>query len=123
VVALTVLWDAIDRGFQGRPQDGVLMTLARKFNVATQEFNSRFVANPQDGFAVNLLLLIGGIVPILFWAALWYTLNHGFSLGLCVAYHLFRLQPYFMGSALRARTLAHPRACACALRPRTSRSC
>lgn len=106
VVALTVLWDALDRGFRGRPQDGVLMNFVRQVNVRTQPFTSAYLKNPEDGFIFNTVLLLGVAVPI-FWAfCLRHTLLHGFSLPLFVCYHLFRLGPYFMNFAY-SYTLFH----------------
>jgi len=55
---------------------------------------------------VNTALLLGGVVPLLFAVSFWYTRMYGFSLYWCVAYHLFRLGPYFMNFAY-CYTLCH----------------
>jgi hypothetical protein len=106
VVGLTVLWDAVDRGFMGNPQDGVVCSLARWLNRVSAPFCALFVKQPEDAFLVNLFLLIGIFVPSMFAASLYYTLHFGFSLPLCLVYHVIRLGPYFMNFAY-AYTICH----------------
>lgn len=106
VVGSAVLWDAIDRGFMGRPLDGILMSTARWFNRATASFNSRFVKHKEDAYLVNTLWLLGIFIPCLFALSLKYTLDNGFSFFLCYLYHLVRIGPYFMNFAY-VYTLCH----------------
>lgn len=48
---------------------------------------------------VNVVLFLGGVIPALMFLNLNYTLSHGFSAALCLAYHIFRIGPYFMNFA------------------------
>ena len=98
-VAATVLWDALDRGFMGKPQDGIVMQLARFVNRQTKWFGEYFVRNKEDAFQVNTCILLGIIIPGIFFYLLNDTLNNGFNPYLCFAYHVFRLGPYFMNFA------------------------
>ena len=95
-VGLSVLWDAVDRGFMGKPQDGVIMSLARWINIKTENFWSFAVKKKEDAFMVNLALLLGIFIPAMFFLSFYYTLQNGFNLYLCAAYHMLRLGPYFM---------------------------
>lgn len=106
VVGLTVLWDGIDRGFMGKPGDGVVMSLARFVNRHTAPLWKFCVKHPEDAYLINLIFCLGIVVPILFAASLYYTLHFGFSLPLCLAYHVIRLGPYFMNFAY-CYTLCH----------------
>lgn len=98
-VASTVLWDAIDRGFRGRPQDGVVMTAAKWVTEKTDFMGRPFMRNPKDGFVIHILFLLGIVIPGLFLWSFLYTLENGFNPYLCFAYHVFRLGPYFMNFA------------------------
>ena len=106
VVGLTVLWDALDRGFMGKPGDGVVMSIARFVNRTTAPLWKSLVKHPEDAYLINLIICLGIVVPILFGASLYYTLHYGFSLPLCLAYHVIRLGPYFMNFAY-CYTLCH----------------
>ncbi len=106
VVGLSVLWEFIDRGGRGRPQDGVVMSLARYINSSTAKFTANFTKHPEDGFILNVLWFLGGVIPLALFLSLDYTLANGFSLPLCIAYHVFRIGPYFMNFAY-TYTLCH----------------
>jgi len=98
-VAATVLWDGLDRGFMGQPQEGVLMTVAKSFTKKTESLGEPFVRNPKDAFLVHVIFLLGVMVPSLFLYSFWRTLTYGFSPAYCFLYHVFRLGPYFMNFA------------------------
>eukprot|EP00756_Hemistasia_phaeocysticola_P014463 Hpha_TRINITY_DN15338_c0_g8::TRINITY_DN15338_c0_g8_i1::g.89038::m.89038 len=98
-VASTVLWDALDRGFRGRPQEGVVMTMAKWVTKNTEALGKPFVRNPKDAFLVHIVFLLGIVVPSVFFYSFWRTLNHGFDPLYCFMYHVFRLGPYFMNFA------------------------
>eukprot|EP01059_Diplonema_ambulator_P019402 TRINITY_DN325_c0_g3_i1.p2 TRINITY_DN325_c0_g3~~TRINITY_DN325_c0_g3_i1.p2 ORF type:complete len:460 (+),score=163.55 TRINITY_DN325_c0_g3_i1:53-1381(+) len=98
-VASTVVWDALDRGFMGKPQDGIAFIIAKWINKVTAPFGAMFVKNKEDAFIVNVVLLLGVALPAFFFWNLWYTLQNGFTLKLCFAYHVLRLGPYFMNFA------------------------
>lgn len=106
VVGSAVLWDALDRGFMGRPLEGLLMTTVAWHNKATHEFNKQFVKNPADSYLVNAVLLLGVFIPALWSFCLYWTVTHGFSWVLCYFYHLIRIGPYFMNFAY-VYTLCH----------------
>jgi len=106
VVAMTVLWDGIDRGFLGQPQDGVVMSTVRFINRVTQPLFKYFVRYPDDAFLVNCVVAWGVCLPALFWYLLKYTIAEGFSFTICMAYHILRLGPYFMSFAY-VYTLCH----------------
>lgn len=107
VVGSAVLWDALDRGFMGKPLDGVTMSLARWVNRVTEKFNSKFVKHKEDAFIMNALFWLGLVVPATFVASAYYTRqNGGVHWGLLWAYHLFRIGPYFMNFAY-AYTMSH----------------
>mmetsp|Transcript_18147 Transcript_18147/g.51191 ORF Transcript_18147/g.51191 Transcript_18147/m.51191 type:complete len:518 (-) Transcript_18147:499-2052(-) len=99
VVGLTVLWDFIDRAGMGRPQDGLVMTLAALLNRVTAPLTGRFTRKYEDGFLVNVVWFLGGVIPFLLFWNLSYTMQHGFHPLLCLAYHIFRIGPYFMNFA------------------------
>eukprot|EP00756_Hemistasia_phaeocysticola_P021526 Hpha_TRINITY_DN15780_c1_g2::TRINITY_DN15780_c1_g2_i1::g.41724::m.41724 len=98
-VASTVLWDGLDRGFRGRPQDGVVMTAAKWITEKTDFLGRPFVRNQKDGFIFHIVFLLGVVVPALFLWSFKYTMENGFNPYLCFAYHVFRLGPYFMNFA------------------------
>eukprot|EP00009_Paramoeba_aestuarina_P004779 CAMPEP_0201508486 /NCGR_PEP_ID=MMETSP0161_2-20130828/1847_1 /ASSEMBLY_ACC=CAM_ASM_000251 /TAXON_ID=180227 /ORGANISM="Neoparamoeba aestuarina, Strain SoJaBio B1-5/56/2" /LENGTH=510 /DNA_ID=CAMNT_0047903175 /DNA_START=54 /DNA_END=1586 /DNA_ORIENTATION=- len=106
VVGLAVLWDYLDRAGQGRPQDGIMMSFARFYNRVTNPITSLFTKYKEDGFIMNVIFLLGVIIPTLLFLSLHYTLTHGFNIFLCVAYHIFRIGPYFMNFAY-CYTLCH----------------
>eukprot|EP00051_Salpingoeca_urceolata_P004525 m.65608 g.65608 ORF g.65608 m.65608 type:complete len:428 (+) comp13677_c0_seq2:140-1423(+) len=99
VIGSAVLWDALDRGFRGRPLDGLLMAAAGWVNKVTAEHNAKFVKVKEDAFVMNALWLLGGFVPLLCAGCFYYTLQHGFSLYVCYMYHVLRIGPYFMNFA------------------------
>jgi hypothetical protein len=106
VVGAAVLWDALDRGFMGRPLEGILMTTAAWWNRKTKKFNEQFVKNKADAYLVNTLLVCAIFIPSLFFYSLYNTTVNGFSYILCFAYHVIRIGPYFMNFAY-VYTLCH----------------
>ena len=98
-VATTVLWDAIDRGFMGKPQDGVIMSLARLINKKTERLWVNLVKKEEDCFMVNVVIWLGICIPSLFMYCFYDTLTNGFNPLLCYAFHVIRLGPYFMSFA------------------------
>jgi len=115
VVGVAVLWDALDRGFMGRPLDGILMTSATKFNDLTHDFNKKFVKNSEDSYMVNTVILLGVVVPSCWLYCLYSTVTHGFSPLLCFPYwpilHELRLRVH----ALPQRGTYTPRPLATAI--------
>jgi len=106
VVGSTVLWDAVDRGFMGRPLDGILMSLVRWINRVTTPINKHFVKHESDSFLVNVLLNLGVALPLLFMYNAYQFSLHGLSLRMVFLYHMYRLGPYFMNFAY-VYTLCH----------------
>jgi hypothetical protein len=103
VVACSMLWEALDRGFDGgfvgggKELSGVLMSsIVPWFNRVTHNFNSRFVKHPADSFIINCILCEGVFIPVAFSLCFWRTSSSGFSPLLCFAYHVIRIGPYFM---------------------------
>jgi len=113
VVFSAVVWEAIDRGFDGgfvqsgKELSGVLLgRFAPWVNRVTTDFNAQFVKMREDAYMMNCILLQAVVIPALFFACYWYTATYGFSLALCWAYHVFRIGPYFMNFAY-CYTLCH----------------
>jgi len=113
VVGSAVLWEAIDRGFDGglirsgKEQTGLLLgRIAPWVNKVTHNFNKQFVKREMDAFAVNCLLLLGVAIPTLFFITFWHHTNYGFSFLVFWAYHVIRIGPYFMNFAY-VYTLCH----------------
>mmetsp|Transcript_38503 Transcript_38503/g.61036 ORF Transcript_38503/g.61036 Transcript_38503/m.61036 type:complete len:518 (-) Transcript_38503:52-1605(-) len=106
IVGLTVLWDFLDRVGQGRPQDGLVMMTARFINRVTGPLWGSMMRNKEDGFIVNVIILLGVCVPSLFFYCLKNNMEYGFSPVLCLLYHVLRLGPYFMQFAY-CYTLCH----------------
>jgi len=106
-LACAMLWEALDRGFQGRPLSGMTMRFATWFNTISSPFLTPFVKNPLDTFAVNCAVLLGVFVPAFFFYCMYATMISGsVSVGLWLAYNVFRLGPYFMNFAY-TYTLCH----------------
>eukprot|EP00472_Partenskyella_glossopodia_P012936 CAMPEP_0197519194 /NCGR_PEP_ID=MMETSP1318-20131121/4458_1 /TAXON_ID=552666 /ORGANISM="Partenskyella glossopodia, Strain RCC365" /LENGTH=451 /DNA_ID=CAMNT_0043070033 /DNA_START=65 /DNA_END=1420 /DNA_ORIENTATION=- len=106
VVASGVFWDALDRGFMGRPNDGILMQLVGWIIKKTHDFNKGFVKHEADSYMVNNVIMLGVFLPLFFAYCFYSTVTHGFSLFLCYIYHVIRIGPYFMNFAY-VYTLCH----------------
>eukprot|EP00501_MAST-03F_sp_TOSAG23-6_P001368 GSMAST32.ASY1.ANO1.1422.1 assembled CDS len=107
VVGFAVLWDFIDRLGQGRPLDGYILSFTRWFNKWTANFNSRFVKKKEDSYMLNVVILQGILLPLMFLAAARYAIqNDGISYPLILIYHILRIGPYFMNFAY-CYTLCH----------------
>jgi len=75
-------------------------------NTVSANLTGKIMKNPEDGFIFNVFWYLGGIIPLALFLNLDYTMKHGFSLPLCLAYHIFRIGPYFMSFAY-CYTLCH----------------
>ena len=106
VVGLAVLWEFLDRGGRGKPLSGIVMSFAQSVNSSTAAFTGLFTRHQEDGFILNVVLFLGGVIPLTLFLSLDYTLANGFSLPLCIAYHVFRIGPFFMNFAY-TYTLCH----------------
>lgn len=113
VVFASMIWEAIDRRFEGGFVDsGKELTgfLFTKFipwlEESTHKFNSQFVKRPQDAYMMNCIYAYGGLLPLMFFGCAWYVSNHGMNLWLAFGYHLLRIGPYFMNFAY-VYTLCH----------------
>ena len=113
VVFAAMIWEALDRGFDGGfVGSGKELTgfIFAKFvpwlRNSTHQFNSRFVKRPEDAYMMNCIVGFGVVVPILFFGCAWYVQNFGMSYTLAFFYHLFRIGPFFMNFAY-VYTLCH----------------
>lgn len=115
VVFVSVVWEAVDRGFKGgfvesnAELSGNIFKFAKYFNQHSHNFNAKFVKNSSDSFFLNCVLLQGVIIPIVFALCLWHSCYYGFSLPLCFVFHVLRIGPYFMNFAYYY-TLCHKEA-------------
>jgi len=114
VVCTAMLWEAIDRGFNGgfvnsgKELTGPLFQkLIPSVTKATQGFNEQFVKRPQDAYMINCMFLLGFIVPIMFFGCAWHVYTTGaVNLWLVYAYHVVRIGPFFQNFAY-TYTLCH----------------
>jgi len=87
---------------QSSPREMSGFLMAKVFptiNKATHSQTKRFMKNPSDSFVVNLIILQGLIIPIIFYLEFLHAMAHGFSRFRCFTYNVFRIGPYFMGFA------------------------
>jgi hypothetical protein len=101
IAGTTCIWEAIDRGFRGglartgTELSGLLCgRLVPWFNSATHNFNKRLVKREIDSFMVNAGLLLGGLIPVLFFLAFWHHMAYGFSMWVFWGYNVIRLGPF-----------------------------
>mmetsp|Transcript_7733 Transcript_7733/g.20900 ORF Transcript_7733/g.20900 Transcript_7733/m.20900 type:complete len:517 (-) Transcript_7733:216-1766(-) len=113
VVFTSMIWEAIDRGFDGGFVDsGKELTgfIFTKFipwlENKTHAFNNQFVKRPEDAYMINCIFAYGVLVPGMFFACAWHVHHYGLSVWVAFAYHLLRIGPYFMNFAY-VYTLAH----------------
>ena len=116
VVFAAMVWEAIDRRFDGgfvdskRELTGFLFaSVIPWFRNTTQKFNERFVKRPDDAYMMNCIFAYGVIVPLLFSGCAWYAYhseNQMTPLWILFLYHLVRIGPYFMNFAY-VYTLCH----------------
>jgi hypothetical protein len=106
VVLAAMLWEYVDRGFQGgfvgsnRELSGFLMAkVVPNINQNVHCITKRFMRHDEDSFVVPQLLLQGIFIPVTFYLSFLRTKDQGFSLVYCFVYHVFRIGPYFMSFA------------------------
>lgn len=113
VVFASMIWEGIDRKFEGGFVDSgkeltgflfakVVPWLTNK----TQKFHSNYVRRPQDAYMMNAIIAYGGVVPLMFFACAYHVYHNGLCLWLVFTYHLIRIGPYFMNFAY-VYTLCH----------------
>ena len=113
VVFAAMVWEAIDRGFDGgfvdsgRELTGVLFSkLIPWYRETTQKFNERFVKRSDDAYMMNCIFAYGVLVPMMFFGCA-YIAYHSetrmTSLWVLLLYHLVRIGPYFMNFAYVSR--------------------
>ena len=98
-------WNFIDPLF-GKADQKSGMPVPKWICRVTAPLFERFMRNPADSFVCVVVLFVGTFVPAMFFAALWYTNAHGFSLTMAWAYNVLRIGPYFMNFAY-VYTLCH----------------
>ena len=121
VVFASMLWEALDRGFDGgfwdskKELSGFLFARFLPWLTrTTQPFHERFVKKPQDAYMINNIIAYGVIVPCMFLACAWNALQNSnsssshrmTSLWVLFVYHLVRIGPFFMNFAY-VYTLCH----------------
>jgi len=114
VIVLSVLWEAVDRGFRGglvnsgQELTGLLMgKLVPWFDRITRSRNARWVKHEEDSYMVNSAVLYGVCIPFMFHVfGVLHMRNGGLSLLMVLAYHVLRIGPYFMNFAY-LYTLCH----------------
>mmetsp|Transcript_17865 Transcript_17865/g.50633 ORF Transcript_17865/g.50633 Transcript_17865/m.50633 type:complete len:521 (-) Transcript_17865:137-1699(-) len=113
VVFTSMIWEAIDRGFDGGFVDsGKELTgfIFTKFipwlEAKTHTFNAKFVKRREDAYMMNCIVGYGVIIPAMFFACAYHAYRNGLSLPLAFVYHLIRIGPFFMNFAY-VYTLAH----------------
>lgn len=109
VVFAAMIWEAVDRGFDGgfvdsgRELTGFLFAkFIPWYRQYTQKFNERFVKRPDDAYMMNCIFAYGVLVPLMFFACAYYAYhsdNRMTPLWVLFCYHLIRIGPYFMNFA------------------------
>jgi len=113
VVFASMIWEGIDRKFEGGFVDSgkelsgfLFASFIPWLTRTTQTFNAQFVKRPDDAYMMNAIFAYGGLVPILFFACAYHVHQNGLCLWLVFAYHLLRIGPFFMNFAY-VYTLCH----------------
>lgn len=115
VVFVAMIWEAIDRGFDGGFVDSGKELTGFLFAVfipwlrnATQQFHATFVKRKQDAYMMNCVIGYGFFVPLMFSGCAYLAYENGGMTPLWMAfvYHLIRIGPYFMNFAY-VYTLCH----------------
>lgn len=110
VIGSTVFWEAIDRGFKGGLVESnneltglIFGQILPWITRMTEPFNKKLVKNPDDAFLPNAALFFVLGLPLLLTSfGRWHLANEGslgVQLGLCWAYHVMRIGPFFMNFA------------------------
>jgi len=113
VVFAAMIWEAIDRGFDGgfvdsgRELTGFLFAKAIPWlRESTQKFNERFVKRSDDAYMMNCIVAYGVMVPMMFFGCAYiafHSENRMTPLWVLFVYHLVRIGPYFMNFAYVSR--------------------
>jgi Fatty acid desaturase len=113
VVFASMIWEAIDRKFDGGFVDSgkelsgfLFATCIPWLTSKTQTFNAQFVKRAEDAYMINAILAYGGLVPLMFFACAYHVQKNGLCLWLAFVYHLIRIGPFFMNFAY-VYTLCH----------------
>lgn len=109
VIFAAMVWEALDRGFDGgfvdsgRELTGFLFgRIVPWLTHSTQKFNERFVKRPDDAYMMNCIFAYGVLIPLLFFACAYNAYQSETrmtSLWVVFFYHLIRIGPYFMNFA------------------------
>lgn len=113
VVLTAMVWEALDRGFDGGFVDSgkeltgfIFARFIPWLERCTKQFNSQFVKRPDDAYMMNCIVGYGVLVPILFFCCAWHTYENGMNYWLVYVYHVVRIGPFFMNFAY-VYTLCH----------------
>jgi hypothetical protein len=113
VVFAAMLWEAVDRCFDGgfvdsgRELSGFLFTkFVPWLRHSTQKFNERFVKRAEDAYMMNCIFAYGVLVPLMFFGCAYWAYHSDTKmtpLWVLFVFHVVRIGPYFMNFAYVSR--------------------